>query len=882
MKEVLRVFIASNRPEDSEWIAEAAVAENIAVITYPATEPAAIENASGRHWDLVLIDVDLFQDVTLFTSLITAAAGPLVLLLSSYQEKENAQYPFSYYDWVVRSEWLRRSRTVRHALHEASLRTHMQWLDEGEHLAIAPIRSLLDSLGDGLIVTDDQLNVLFINKIGEELTGWRLEEAYHQPAADIFRIIDYKSGQKLSDPIQSAFETGMMVGLPNQAALLAHDRTMRYVSASNAPIKDQAGQVLGAVVVFRDITRIKQIEELVAEKEKKYSALFANMSDGFAYHQIILDAEQNPVDYIFLEVNAAFEKLFGWTREQLVGKRITELLPEATPILAERLRIYGMVALSGESIKLETYHSELGDRWVSISAYSPQPGYFAVVTSDISGRKQAEVEMKQAKEAAEAANKAKTEFLANMSHEIRTPLNGITGMIDLTLLTELKRDQRENLLIAKNCAGNLLNVINEILDFSKIEAGKLEIEAIPFELDQLVDKAIKAHLPAALEKGLQLTLDIHPRTPCSLIGAPLRLMQVINNLLSNSIKFTEKGMVKLTVFHSYDQTGGIFLRFEVNDTGIGIESAAMNRLFQTFSQVDGSITRRFGGTGLGLAIAKRLVNLMGGEIGAYSEKGHGSTFYFSVPVVSNHQKLALNEATDLDYVDLSSVKLHSLLVEDDPVNQATVAKMLHRLGVSVDIAARGGEALQKLTVHKYDFILMDIQMPDMDGMETTRRIRSSDMAAGKLIPIIAITAHAFRDDTAKFLACGMDGFIAKPISMYDLSMTIAKLSQVKGVLPQNFATKGCQQEAEAFSETFDSDAGWESLLGKITAAFGKREYPAVEKIAHQLKNKAADAQNIDLQQLAFKMELATRKEDDQTVKTCLEKMIERIPKQDNF
>ncbi|WP_132015087.1 PAS domain-containing hybrid sensor histidine kinase/response regulator [Hydrogenispora ethanolica] len=998
MFEVLQVLIASDQKNDADRVAEAAAQEGITITVYQVDDNSALKSAiSNRLWDLIVLNIDLFPDDSLLSPLVKDAVEAIVLLLSRNLQAENFQFSFSYYDCFFPNQLPHRSRVLQHALRESLLRNRLKSGSHHTRSNKEPIHSLLDSIGDGLIVTDDRLNVIFINKVAEELTGWTLEEAIHQPANVIFKIINYKTGLPVTDPMQIAFENRTKVGLPKHTALVARDRTIRYISASNAPIQNQTDTVLGVVVVFRDITRIKRIEELVLEKERlqqailnnipdlawlkneeghyiavnerfgsllgvhpeavvgktdtelwpeqlakslmngdgevvyfgrqfgseekirvrggderwfeviktpifaedgrivgstgiardityrknaeaqlrasqeKYSSLFANMSDGFAYHQVVFDEQQNPIDYVFLEVNAAFEKLTGWNREQLIGKRLTEIIPESAPIVAERIRIFGMVALTGESIKLDTSQSELSSGWVSISAYSPQPGYFAVVISDISGRKQAEAEMKQAKETAEAANRAKTEFLANMSHEIRTPLNGITGMIDLTLLTSLERDQRENLLIAKNCAGTLLNVINDILDFSKIEAGKLEIELIPFDLDELVHKALKAHLSSALKKGLELTVEVNPRTPRSLIGAPLRLLQVLNNLLSNAVKFTETGMVTLAVYHSYDRNDSVFLRFEVSDTGIGIEQSEMNRLFQTFSQVDGSITRRFGGTGLGLAIAKRLVNMMGGEIGVYSEKDRGSTFYFSVPVTLDAQDSPPQKASLPDYLDLGSAQLHVLLVEDDPINQATVAKMLQRIGIKVDVATEGIEALHKLTRNSYNLILMDIQMPGMGGMETTRRIRELEAEAGGHIPIIALTAHAFSDDTKKFLAAGMDGLVTKPVSIYDLSKNIAELCFVEAAKYQkNSEAEDLSKEWEP--EKIQPDDSKKRFLLNFEAAFNHEDYATMEDIAHHLKVAAVNEKDDILKQLAFKMEMAVRKEQCLEIKECYDKL----------
>ncbi len=393
-------------------------------------------------------------------------------------------------------------------------------------------------------------------------------------------------------------------------------------------------------------------------------------------------------------------------------------------------------------------------------------------------RREAQRELRIARDAAEAANLAKGAFLANMSHEIRTPMNGIIGMSQLALEAPSEDERREHMQIVKQSAESLLDIINDILDFSKIEAGKLTLEQVPFDLRASVQLGLHALRMRAQEKGLALTCRVADDLPQQLVGDPTRLRQVLVNLIGNAIKFTARGEVVLDIAQGPALPSGMSVRFTVRDTGIGIAADKLESIFDAFSQADTSTTRKYGGTGLGLTITQRLVTLMGGELRVHSQPGQGTSFDVVLPMglataaAEAAPPLATRTAADAPQ---PATGLRVLLVEDHPVNQKLAKHLLQRWGHQVTLANNGQEALDAVSAGQpFDLLLMDMQMPVMDGIEATRHIRALEALRGwPNLPIIAMTANAMQGDRDDCLAAGMNDYLSKPMRPDELSGKLA-------------------------------------------------------------------------------------------------------------
>jgi PAS domain S-box-containing protein len=507
---------------------------------------------------------------------------------------------------------------------------------------------------------------------------------------------------------------------------------------------------------------------------------------------------------IITSLNQAAEHLLGCSSREASGILTLAAfhLPEEIAARAEQLgKELGTTVEPGfETLAIKarrnlpneyewTYLSKDGRRWPGKASVSKlcnsdfQVIGFVAVISDITEHQRATREWVQAKEAAESANRAKSEFLATMSHEIRTPMNGILGFGGLLLDTPLSAEQRDYVDTIRVCGETLLSLIDDILDLSKLEAERMVLETTVYDPSSIADDAVRILTPQAQQKRLSLRAACHSSLPGRMVGDPTRVRQVLLNLTSNAVKFTERGMVIIRV--EPDQTRPGFILWSVTDTGIGIPQGKQGSLFQRFSQMDSSTTRRFGGTGLGLAISKRLVDLMGGEIGVSSAPGMGSKFWFTLPA-----RTTILEPEDAIVPSLITTEdgqgapaaippagpaypVRVLLAEDNPAHRKSAAHLLESLSCSVDTAENGIEAVDMARGAPYDLILMDCYMPELNGWEATREIRSAERG-NRRTPIVAITSSVLYGESDKCAASGMDDFLSKPLQRDKLAAVLAR------------------------------------------------------------------------------------------------------------
>lgn len=402
----------------------------------------------------------------------------------------------------------------------------------------------------------------------------------------------------------------------------------------------------------------------------------------------------------------------------------------------------------------------------------------AALTQALHALERTNRELHASNDAAQAASRAKSAFLAAMSHELRTPMNGVLGLMDLLLATSLTAQQQEWGITIRDSAHSLLRILNDILDFSKIEAGCMETESAPFDLRTETDKVVQLLKPQIDAKGLRLQTHWPADLPTAVVGDATRFAQIVTNLLCNAVKFTQRGHVRLSARIESTADNRRVYRFEIEDTGIGIPESILPQLFETFVQADSSTTRRFGGTGLGLAIVRRLCRLMGGDCGATSEFGVGSTFWYTLELTAAPETASSSPGTcDRSPAEgpASVLPLHVLIVEDNPVNQLVASEFLRSLACTSELAENGRIAVEMLNrPHQFDLVLMDCQMPEMDGLDATRAIRAQEIAASRRrIPIVALTANAMTSDRESCLEAGMDDFLSKPFQRKALHEILA-------------------------------------------------------------------------------------------------------------
>ena len=601
--------------------------------------------------------------------------------------------------------------------------------------------------------------------------------------------------------------------------------------------------VLVVRMLRRELARRAQAERAEDESAAQYRLLADHSSD-----MIVLI---NLTDRTRRYVSPSCRQLFGYEPEELIGKSIESMIhPDDLPLLRageEEFKRTGRAIITSRNRRKDGRYIWAETTWEKVINSRNGQIELVAVARDATERVEAQQALRAAIDEAQAAriradsaNQAKSQFLANMSHEIRTPINGITGMSHLLEATPLSEEQRSYAQSISACGSSLLAIINDILDLSKLEAGGMVLESAPFDAAALVENVVAMLSPLARDKGIELSARIEPALRGPYLGDTMRLQQALTNLVGNAIKFTERGSVRIEASSLGARGGSAMLRFAVSDTGIGIAAAALPGIFQKFAQADASIARKYGGTGLGLAITKQLVELMGGSIAVESHEGGGSRFWFDLPLP--HALSATRAAEEpLAPSGVSGRALGVLLVEDNAVNQRVAQLILSKAGHAVDIVDSGRKAIEAVRTAAYDAILMDIQMPDIDGIEATARIRALPPPAGS-VPIIALTANALVGARDHYVAAGMNGYVSKPFRPADLLAALDRA--VAGSGP---GTAAVEQAAPASPSvrTFDparldeirqmtDGASFEAMIGD----FARRLEARLARLAHLIEQSA--------------------------------------------
>ncbi|MEI6209562.1 MAG: PAS domain S-box protein [Desulfuromonadales bacterium] len=631
------------------------------------------------------------------------------------------------------------------------------------------LRTLIDAASDLIYFKDRNGFYLGCNKACENFIGLSEQEQIGKSDFDFFCK---EEAERISKKDQEILQSGVAMRIEEWVSSSTTGRVL--LDTTKAPICDKAGQLFGLVGVSRDITKRKQIEEKIRNAEALYHSLVETSQDLIWQ----CDGEGR---YTYL--NLAWEQIFGYEIDEMLGKKFFDF---QTSENVERDLAAFEHLMQGNSISgYETIH--LGKTGNKIHLVfnalfiCDEAGNIVGASGtayDITERKQAELDLLQAKAAADSANRAKSEFLANMSHEIRNPMNGVLGMTQLLEMTELSEEQREFVAGLKMSGKNLLSLINDILDLSKIEAGKIMFELAEFSLQHCINDVVLMQKSVIHEKRLKLDVEVSDDIPPFMMGDQHRIKQILHNLMGNAVKFTSQGGITISAQLLEQQDASLLVLLAVRDSGIGISPENLDKIFRPFEQEDGSTTRNYGGTGLGLTISSRLVELMAGNISVESTPGAGSCFKVTLPFAAVNESSATVETPQKTSASWDGSPLRVLLVEDDQVSITFESSLFRKLGFDVTVAKSGRECLAALENDSFDIVLMDINMPDMNGEKALSEIRMIEQDTPLHQKVIALTAYSLRGDKERLLDEGFDGYVSKPMAISEL---VREMKRVLGV-----------------------------------------------------------------------------------------------------
>jgi len=700
-------------------------------------------------------------------------------------------------------------------------------------------RSIIEHASDIIYKTNDRGFFVFVNPVAERITGYTKEELYKMHFSELIRA-DHKIKavkfylNQVRNKVSSTYLEFPLINKKGQQIWIGQSVQFSYVSVNSSQFE------LTSMAI--DITKQKLFEELLKKQEEKYRNIITNMNLGLI--------EVSPNEEI-LHANQGFCKMSGFSQEELIGKKASELFVMDVDLLEEKKK------LRAESIsdmyQMPVKHKNGDIRWWTVSGapnFNDSGDFIGSIGIhlDITDQKKLEKELETAKIKAELASKAKESFLANMSHEIRTPLNAIIGMIRELGKETLNKDQKIYVEKSAIASKHLLSIINNVLDISKIEAGELTLEDEHFSLDNSVDNVMSIMSSRAEEKGIYLRSEFSEEIHQAVIGDQLRIEQVLINLVGNAVKFTTKGGITIKSSLLNNGTDEQKIRIAVSDTGVGMDENYLKNVFKKFSQEDRSVSRKYGGTGLGLAITYELIQLMGGTIEVESEKNSGTTFSVIVTLKkSDTCRIEIKEDAN-EAISLNGLKI--LLVEDNELNRLVAQNTFKYHDCFVEEAVNGLDAIDKLKKNKFDIILMDIQMPEMDGLEATEKIRTELKIE---TPIIALTANAFKSEVEKCKLAGMNDYLTKPFEEISLLKLISKYTNATfNQVQQTTDTKNEKTDLKLYdlNKLKELSRGDKEFIKKMISLFVEQakvsldeinfayklnDHDKIHKVAHRLK-----------------------------------------------